>query len=148
MSKNIIPIEKLKNMHKELKHTVRWFSPKRVILFVLFFSVSLLGGAVYMITEKNKRLKDEYEKQEVYLRQKEALERLGCILKRQSLPAVDIPSRTTKLFLKILMLIPGQFTRQGKRFNILMIQMPNKPVPAFFYNSILLYGRKLLLCSR
>ena len=100
MSKNIIPIEKLQNMHKELKHAVRWFSRKRVILFVLFFSVSLLGGAVYMITEKNKRLKDEYEKQEVYLRQKEALERLGLHIKAAESASRGYTLTDNKAFLK------------------------------------------------
>lgn len=50
-------------MYKQLKKSVVWFSRKRVLLFVLIFSLALLGAAIYLFTKQNNWLEDEFAKQ-------------------------------------------------------------------------------------
>ncbi len=81
MIKNINPLEKPINMHKQPQPFVKWFNRRRVLLFVLFFSVAFLGAAIFLLTSKNNLLKNEYEKQKTYIQQKEAFEKLGLYIK-------------------------------------------------------------------
>jgi PAS domain S-box-containing protein len=50
-------------MHRQLKQLVVWGSRKRVLLFVLIFSMSLLGSIIYRFAEQNKRLEKEFNTQ-------------------------------------------------------------------------------------
>ena len=81
MNKNIKPVNKSINTHKQPKHVEMWLNKKRVLLFVLFFSVAFLVAAIFLITSKNNLLKNEFEKQETYILQKEAFEKLGLYIK-------------------------------------------------------------------
>ncbi len=60
---------------------VKWFSRKKVMLVVLFFSVALMGAAIFQLSVKNSWLKKEFTKQEEYLQQKEAFEKLNLYIK-------------------------------------------------------------------
>ncbi len=81
MTKNINPVEKPINIHKQQEHARKWFSKKKLLLFVLFFSLVLLGMALFQITTKNKWIYKEFEKQEAFNTQKETFERLGFLIK-------------------------------------------------------------------
>ncbi|MBK8090116.1 MAG: hypothetical protein IPK31_20580 [Chitinophagaceae bacterium] len=48
---------------------------------MLFFSLLLPGAAIYHLITKNNWLKKEYSKQEVYVQQKDAFEKLGLYTK-------------------------------------------------------------------
>lgn len=50
-------------MHKQLKQMMVWLSRKRVLLFVLFFSIMFLGSAMYRFAWQNKWLEEEFTKQ-------------------------------------------------------------------------------------
>jgi len=51
-------------MHKQLKKLVVWFSRKRILLFVLIFSLAILGAAIYRFAKQDNWLEDEFAKQE------------------------------------------------------------------------------------
>jgi PAS domain S-box-containing protein len=61
---NIKNKRKTKNtMHKQLKQLVAWIGRKRVLLFVLIFSVAILGAVIYHFAEQDNWLKNEFAKQ-------------------------------------------------------------------------------------
>ena len=64
-----------------LEKIVKWFSKKKVLFVVLFFSIALLSIAIILLNSKNKWLKNEYAKQEEYLQQKERFEKLNLYIK-------------------------------------------------------------------
>ena len=68
-------------MRKQVQQRVKWFSSKRGVLLTLFFSMALLGTAIFLLASKNNRLKNEFVKQERHLQQKEAFEKLSLYIK-------------------------------------------------------------------
>ena len=64
MTYKIVNQRKTKNkMHKQLKQILVQFSRKRVLLFVLIFSMALLDSGIYRFAKQNNWLEDEFAKQ-------------------------------------------------------------------------------------
>lgn len=70
-----------RNKHIQLKGKVVWISRKGFPLYMLFFSLLLPGTAIYHLITNNNWLKKEYSKQEVYVQQKDAFEKLSLYMK-------------------------------------------------------------------
>ncbi len=68
-------------IHEELQLKKRRDRRKKLLLFVLFFSISLFGIAILQITTNNKWFNEEYKKQEEFITQKETFEKLGFFIK-------------------------------------------------------------------
>lgn len=64
-----------------MKDNVSWIGRKGFPLYMLFFSLLLPCAAIYQLITKNNWLKKEYSKQEVYVQQKDAFEKLSLYTK-------------------------------------------------------------------
>ncbi len=70
-----------RNKHIQSKDKVSWKSRKGFPLYMLFFSLLLPCAAIYQLITQNNWLKNEYRKQEIYVQQKDAFEKLSLYIK-------------------------------------------------------------------
>ena len=68
-------------MYKQYRDLKKWMRSRKNVLFVCFFSITLLGTIIYLAALKNNWIKKEYKRQEEYIKQREAFERLNLYIK-------------------------------------------------------------------
>ncbi|MDX2045998.1 MAG: hypothetical protein SFU87_04385, partial [Chitinophagaceae bacterium] len=69
-------------MYKQARHIAEWLSRKRVLLFVLVFSMVLLALSIYRFDKRNQWLETEFEVQIQNIELNSGIAKLNLYLKK------------------------------------------------------------------